>query len=773
MAVSQSLSVTEVSGSVNISANTSKVRILWQSTQTGDSWNGYTRTAKYYVSINGGAETEYSVSYTLPQNSTKTIVDKTITVNHKTDGSGTVKVRTWMDTSISAGVVEKSTSLTLTTIPRAATIALAYAVTLGNSCKIVFTPASKSFWYKIVFSLGGWSTTTEAFCPGITTAYTYTGYTIPLSVASNFPNDPSGTMTATLYTFPSKDAEARIGSTSSKTFTVYLPDNASTKPTFTMTLSPVTPYEKFASLYLQGRSKVKATFSNQEGKYGASISSHSMQVEGESYGSPYISDTLRKSGEITIVGKAVDSRDYSNTASQKINVISYEAPYIAPSEGYKKVICERCKADGTASDSGTYLHIIGTRNYTKINVNGITNTCSVRCRYKPEGGSWSHASGGGVGVLLWTDTSTDTFDVILADIVTDVKISYTVELNIIDDTYLPSALVFNIPSEHVDFELREGGKGASFGKHSTTENLLECAWDAKFNEVLYLNSLYIIEHEITVGGDKDTYYPVHIEPVQLEKYTSKNTQPVFLGLGKILNSPSPDWDGNHSTANSSSISAAWLFRYSGWDGNGEYIIPLYKREGFAKILAHIQGLNQAAKGVVLYLRGGGATYKLACSMPFNAKIYLAETNISESSAPDLYPVTVTPRDYEGNYGISLSNGIVSDFVIEQAQAGIWYYRKWYSGRAECWCRRNVDVNVNIAWGSALYYGTATTINYPFAFVERPICQITCEYGTDEVSLFIASCGTGTNVYATPVMLCRTDAKTVNCNILYHAHGRWR
>jgi hypothetical protein len=348
-----------------------------------------------------------------------------------------------------------------------------------------------------------------------------------------------------------------------------------------------------------------------------------------------------------------------------------------------------------------------------------------------------------------------------------------VELNIIDDTYLPSTMMFDIPSESVDFELREGGKGAAFGKHATKENLLECEWDAKVNGVSYLDSLYLIEKEVTVGGDKDTYYPVHIEPVLLEKYTSINTQPAFLGVGKILNTYSPDWEGNHSTANSSSISAAWLYRYNGWDGNGDYIIPLYKREPFAKILAHIQGLNQAAKGVVLYLRGGGATYKLACSIPFNAKVFLAETNISESSDPELYPEMVTPRSYEGNKGINFSNGVVSDFVVEQAQAGIWYYRKWYSGMAECWCRRNVDVNVNIAWGSALYYGMATTINYPFTFSERPICQVTCEYGTDAVSLFIASSGTGTNVYATPVMLVRTDAKTVNCNILYHAHGRWK
>ena len=85
MAVTQSLSVTEVSGSVSYPDNSSQVKIVWKSTQSGESWNGYTRTARYYISINGGAETEYTVEYTLPQNSTVTLVSKTITVKHKSD----------------------------------------------------------------------------------------------------------------------------------------------------------------------------------------------------------------------------------------------------------------------------------------------------------------------------------------------------------------------------------------------------------------------------------------------------------------------------------------------------------------------------------------------------------------------------------------------------------------------------------------------------------------------------------------------------------------
>lgn len=608
MAVSQTLTVTEVANSTNISANTSKVRILWQSTQTGDSWNGYTRTARYYISINGEAEREYTVSYTLPQSSTKTILDTTITVTHKGDGTGSVKVRTWMDTSISAGVVEKSQSLTLTTIPRASTITAASNTTLGTACTVKWTPLSASFRYKLNFTLGGYSYTTGAIHPNTVAAYPYTGYTPTIAdVAPKITgNPPTAKMTVTLYTYSDSNATVQVGSASSTTFTVTVPDNASTKPAVTMTLSPVTPYTKFASLYLQGRSKVKATISG-SGKHGASVTSYSMQADGKNYASPYTSDTLKKSGSVEVVGTATDSRGFVGTASQSINVIEYDSPYIAPSEGYKSVICERCTSVGVASDTGTYLHVKGTRNYTKINTGGIVNTCSVRCRYKPEGGSWSHNSGDGVAVLLWTNTATDEFDVILSGIVTDVTLSYTVELNIIDDTYIPATMVFNIPSEAVEFELRDGGKGAAFGKHAVSENLLDCAWNAKFHK------------DVSIQGE-----------------------------------------------------------------------------------------------------------------------------------------------------------IVADFVVEQGKIGNWYCRKWHSGRADCWYNRtNAYVNVNKDYASGWYYGTVPSTDYPFEFVEKPVCQITCISESEEEALILSTCGSGSTTLSPIVMVFRKDAKIIYCTLSYYAHGKWK
>ena len=614
MAVSQTLSVTEVS--VNTTANTSLVRILWQSTQTGGSYNEFTRTAHYYISINGGDEVDYTVEYTLPKNSTVTILDTTITVPHRTDGTGTVNVRTWMYTGTSAGYIDKSKTLNLTTISRASTITSVANRTLGDACSVTWTPYSTSLTYKLMFALVGWSHTTEVIKPNTTLPYTYTGYTLPLDIALQLPSKDTGSMTVTLYTYSDSGGTVQVGYPSILGgVSITVPENDDTKPSIEMTLNPDTPCEKFSSLYLQGISKVKATFEG-EGKYGASIVAYSLQAEGGRYTDPdasnaYISNILAQSGESTIVGFVSDSRWFGNETIQKINVIAYEKPYISPSNGYQQVICERCDQDGKASESGTYLHLKGKRNYTKINTDGIVNTCGIRCRYKPEGGNWSHGSGKGVDVLLPTSTATDDFDIVLSNITLDTKRTYVVQLNISDDTGLSSYIEFNIPSEAVEFDLREGGRGAAFGRRAIRENTLECEWDALFN-------------------------------------------------GKIA------------------------------------------------------------------IKDG--------------------------------------EDYRE----------MVDIVIEQGTSGKWEYRKWYSGKVECWGRIRATVNISTTWG-AIYYGTVAAVDFPTGlFTEAPMCQVTPEYGGTMQIAWSAVGGEATSISTPSIVFCRPNiAEAVSFDILYYAMGKWK
>lgn len=151
MAVSQTLKLYQ--GTQNAAANTTQLRILWKSSQSGESRNNNTRTANYWISVNGGTEQKYSVNYTLPKGKTQTILDVTNTVPHDDLGKCSVSVRTWMDTKISAGVVQKSASIDLTPIPRANTIT-AGDTYIGRDMRISVVRKSASYLHTIKYVFG-------------------------------------------------------------------------------------------------------------------------------------------------------------------------------------------------------------------------------------------------------------------------------------------------------------------------------------------------------------------------------------------------------------------------------------------------------------------------------------------------------------------------------------------------------------------------------------------------------------------------------------------
>lgn len=66
-----------------------------------------------------------------------------------------------------------------------------------------------------------------------------------------------------------------------------------------------------------------------------------------------------------------------------------------------------------------------------------------------------------------------------------------------------------------------------------------------------------------------------------------------------------------------------------------------------------------------------------------------------------------------------------DYVIEQGVAEDWTYRKWASGKLECWAKFEGEVAVNNLWGgqSVLRYGLIGSFNYPFEFIEKPVVSV--------------------------------------------------
>lgn len=79
-----------------------------------------------------------------------------------------------------------------------------------------------------------------------------------------------------------------------------------------------------------------------------------------------------------------------------------------------------------------------------------------------------------------------------------------------------------------------------------------------------------------------------------------------------------------------------------------------------------------------------------------------------------------------------------DAVVEQGISGIWTYRKWKSGVAECWFNTNVifDAKQKIDLGFKQNDGQDMQLTYvdialPFQFVDSPSSTCTCNWSYSE------------------------------------------
>ena len=470
-------------GDYNIETNTSNITVSLIVQKTEGNNLGAYNLEKYptvSLSVNGAAKTPTITYIDTREHKTCVFATWTGNVTHNADGSLSCPISasfalTGSDT-LDAGTL--SGNAVLDTIPRASTIHYAAGVTLGNACGVQWYPKATSFRYRLKFSLGNWSYTTGAIHPNTTSLYGYTGYKIPLDVANQIPSATADTMTVTLYTYSDSGATVQVGSASSMTFTVTVPDNINTKPAVSMSLAPVSSLASaFAGLYIQGKTKVKATLSA-KGRYGATIKSYSMKIDGTTYdsGDDYTSGFLTKYGVFTVTGYAKDSREYTGSATKDITVIAYSKPKIL------EVEASRCYEDGTLADDGTYLKIKAKRSYSLVKADEVQkNFCQIRYRFKAASAS---KYGDWVTILAGNSLDSDQVetDALLGGALS-IEATYMVQVQAIDDIGEYAETMIVIPTDIVHNHKTKNGWG--FGKYCEGDNLLDVAWDAHFHgEVL-------------------------------------------------------------------------------------------------------------------------------------------------------------------------------------------------------------------------------------------------------------------------------------------------
>lgn len=398
-------------------------------------------------------------------------------ISHNSDGSKSIGITCnfQLNATLSStyySTITTSQTVTLDNIPRASSISSAGNITLGNACSIKWTPASTSFKYKIKFALGSWSYTTGDISPGTTSAYTYTGYTIPntADILDDIPNSTTETMTATLYTYSSSNAQ--IGSASSKTFTVTVPNTV--VPTVgTITLTPQT----YSSL-IQNKNNVKVSVSGFSGGTGSSIKSYTFSGPGLSNttttNTSVTSGTISNTGTLTYKVTVTDNRGRTNSATKTISCYAWSAPSII-FDAYRVASSDSTVED----DSGTYIRCVYTIKYSYVNGTNSRKSFTI------SGGSgvsnitynsWSKTQTTGVNGIV---TETGSAVIKNCPITNTYNIYATITDNYNGNSNSTQITVFS--AERI-LNIRSNGNGIAFGKMADKNNVLDSKWPIRTDD---------------------------------------------------------------------------------------------------------------------------------------------------------------------------------------------------------------------------------------------------------------------------------------------------
>lgn len=441
--------------SQSIEDNKSNVTVkLYLKRNDGYSSSAYNLTEgsnSVVLKVGGKEKVSKNLAIDTRNNVKVTLASWTGDVSHNSDGSLSLSLSgsfTMGGTGLSGGSV--SGSFNCTDIPRASTLTLSKSsLNPLDSVGATLSTASDSFSHKIKWSLGD-SSVTHTLSAGVTKDT----FTVPISWSEEITNAKSGNIAVTLTTYK---GSKKIGS-KSYTLKLSIPATDEFLPEFDLVITRIdnsVPEE--IGEFVKGKSQVRLSIDNLTLKHGARASSYTAKVDSASKTKLPATFDLTKSGELSVSVTLKDSRGYSVTKSEKITVLSYSAPSVSVQSLY------RCDELGNKTNSGTYLFCA--LNVKSSSLNG-KNIPQVVYKHKKANGLFS-------GEMLLEQTP-----LILGDGEFQNSNSYILAFKITDSITADNDFIEAIvPSSDIPFNIRKGGKGASFGCYSENDNELTVGWN--------------------------------------------------------------------------------------------------------------------------------------------------------------------------------------------------------------------------------------------------------------------------------------------------------
>ena len=163
--------------------------------------------------------------------------------------------------------------------------------------------------------------------------------------------------------------------------------------------------------------------------------------------------------------------------------------------------------------------------------------------------------------------------------------------------------------------------------------------------------------------------------------------------------------------------------------------------------------------------GGSSTFEIT----IGKGIPLFYFDIDKSSVSmDMFPTHSNAFEVSGD--IYINGRKITDFVVDEGTDGIWIYRKWNSGVAECWGTTASESKSFSTGVGAGYYAPKFTESYPSGlFISTPHTQLTLYDGGAVLGWVSLATNNKNTVEGYPTALLNV---TRNIQINIYAKGEW-
>lgn len=308
-----------------------------------------------------------------------------------------------------------------------------------------------------------------------------------------YPNSAVGSVAVKLFTYSSDNYAHQYGEEKTQNIELSIPYNNDTMPKINkITVIGYPALLGTSDMFVKGQNgaKVNALAS---AEYGGSITEITYTLEGETVANNNPSRFFSGYGIIPITIWVKDSRGFTNTATQNINVLNYYRPVVAMSGNNNQIVVQRANSSGEADSSGEYLYIGAAKSYSSLNGK---NKCILRVRKKPISSDYGEYT-----TILSESSASNEFNGVVSSGL-DRQTIYYVEISVLDSLGAEGTYQTYLSTEGVYMDRSGSRNSIAFGGHVTEDDAMEVYWTAYFRGGIFLDDLENeTRYRLKIGSD--------------------------------------------------------------------------------------------------------------------------------------------------------------------------------------------------------------------------------------------------------------------------------